>query len=312
MDNEKLISFIIPIYNEEKNIPILYQKINGILSALNYKSEIIFVNDGSRDASLAELKKIAGSDSRIRIIDFSRNFGKEEALTAGLNNCHGEAAIILDSDLQHPIEKIPEFLDKWEEGAEVVIGLRGKNNGEGPVKKWGSYLFYKIINRIADTKVIPNATDFRLIDRIVIDEFNQLKEKNRMTRALIDWLGYQREFVTFQANPRIHGEASYSFVKLTKLAFNSMISLSLFPLRLAGYLGLIITLLSGALGIFVFITQYMTKSITYSPPAMLALMILFLIGIVLISLGLIAMYIAHIHDEVVNRPIYIIRKPKKK
>lgn len=311
MNENKLISIIVPIYNEEKNIPVLHGKLDEITKKLNYNFELVLVNDGSLDKSIVELRKLEELDSRIKIIDFSRNFGKEIATTAGINLCQGDACIMIDADLQHPVEVIGEFLEKWEKGAEVVIGVREENKGEGFVKKAGSFFFYKIINRISDTNIVPNATDFRLIDRVVIDEFNKMTERNRMTRALIDWMGFRRVYIHFKANERLYGTASYSYVKLFRLAFNSMISLSLFPLKLAGYLGVIITILSGLLGIFIFITRYVTNTLDYSGSAILAVIILFLIGIVLVCLGLIALYIANIHAEVVNRPLYVIRTKKK-
>ncbi|MCX6761325.1 MAG: glycosyltransferase family 2 protein [Candidatus Moranbacteria bacterium] len=306
---KKLLSIIVPVYNEEKNIPLFYEKIQAVLG-VNYAWEIIFINDGSRDKSIIELEKIAGQDSRVHVIDFSRNFGKEIALTAGINSCQGAACIILDADLQHPIEKIPDFIAKWEAGAEVVVGVREKNKGEGLVKKIGSYFFYKMINQISDMEIVTRATDFRLLDRVVIDEFNKLSERNRMTRALIDWLGFRREYIRFEANERIHGVPAYSFWKLVRLAFNSVISFSLFPLKLAGYMGVIITFLSGLLGIFIMVDRYITKELHFSSSVILAVVILFLIGIVLICLGLIALYIANIHAEVTNRPMYIVRKKK--
>jgi dolichol-phosphate mannosyltransferase len=306
----KLISIIVPVYNEEKNISDLYADLKELFVKLSYDFEVIFINDGSTDKSYGILEVIAKKDQRVSIIDFSRNFGKEIATTAGVHSCQGDACIMIDADLQHPVEKIPEFIEKWEKGAEVVIGVREKNRGEGLIKKFGSYLFYKIINRISDTKIVSRATDYRLLDRVVIDEFNKLTEKNRMTRALIDWLGFRRAYVHFNANARKHGQPSYSFWKLMRLAFNSIISFSLFPLRLAGYLGIIITFLSGILGIFIFITRYITSGYYFSGPAILAVIILFLIGIVLICLGLIALYIANIHSEVNNRPLYVIRKHK--
>ena len=309
MESEKkLFSIIVPVYNEEKNISLFYAKIQLILKTLNYKWEIIFINDGSSDKSMLELEKIVEKDKQVKIIDFSRNFGKEVAVTAGINTCKGMACIILDADLQHPIEKIPEFIAKWEAGAEVVIGVREKNKGEGLVKKIGSYFFYKMINLISSMEIVTRATDYRLLDRVVIDEFNKLTEKNRMTRALIDWLGFRRTYVHFQANERMYGKPTYSFWKLVRLAFNSMISFSLFPLKLAGYLGIIITFFSGLLGLFIFINRYITNNLYFSGPAILAVVILFLIGIVLICLGLIALYIANIHAEVTNRPMYIVRK----
>lgn len=310
MNEEKLISIIVPVYNEEKNIPLFYEKIQAVLSSSSYLWELVFINDGSRDKSFVELEKISREDGRVSVIDFSRNFGKEVAVTAGINQCAGNACVILDADLQHPIEKIPEFIEKWENGAEVVVGVRKKNKGEGLIKKIGSYFFYKMINRISDMEIITRATDFRLLDRVVIDEFNKLTEKNRMTRALIDWLGFRREYIYFEANERIHGAPSYSFLKLMRLAFNSMISFSFFPLRLAGYLGIAITIISALLGIFMFITNYVTRSLNFSGSAILAVIILFLIGIVLICLGFIALYIANIHTEVSGRPMYIIRKAK--
>lgn len=309
---KKLLSIIVPVYNEEKNIPLFYEKIQVILDKLNYVWEIVFVNDGSCDKSILELNNISEKDSRVQVIDFSRNFGKEIAVTAGINNCQGVACIILDADLQHPIEKIPEFIEKWEAGAEVVVGVRKKNKGEGFVKKIGSYFFYKMINRISDMEIVTRATDYRLIDRVVIDAFNQLTEKNRMTRALIDWLGFRREYIYFEANERIHGVPTYSFWKLVRLAFNSMIAFSLFPLKLAGYLGVIITFFSGLLGIFIMVDRYLTKELHFSGSVILAVVILFLIGVVLVCLGLIALYIANIHAEVTNRPMYIIRKKRWK
>ena len=307
----KTVSIIIPVFNEEKNIPLLYGEVKAVISrAGDYEFEIIFVNDGSQDQSLAELKKLENEDSRVRVIDFSRNFGKEMATTAGINNCQSDACIIMDADLQHPAEKIIEFLTKWEEGGEVIIGVRNKNRSEGLIKKVGSYFFYKIINLISETKITPNTTDFRLLDRAVIEEFNKLTERNRITRGLIDWLGFRREFIYFDANKRFNGKASYSTVQLFRLAFNSIVSLSLFPLKLAGYLGVLIVIFSSCFGIFIIVTNYVTGSLYFSGTAMLAVLILFLIGVVLVCLGFMALYIANIHADVSNRPMYIIRKRK--
>jgi dolichol-phosphate mannosyltransferase len=308
---KKIISIVIPVFNEEKNLPILFENLHEVIDRLPYDFEIIFINDGSSDSSLRELQTIAAADARVRVLDFTRNFGKEVAVTAGINLCRGAACLMIDADLQHPMEKISEFLEKWEGGAEVVVGVREKNRGEGFVKKIGSYFFYKLINSISELEIVSRATDFRLIDRVVIDEFNKLTEKNRMTRALIDWLGFRRAYISFEANERLHGKPGYDFIKLVRLAFNSMVSLSLFPLKLAGYLGIIITIASGLLGIFIMINRYITNELYFSGTAILAVIILFLIGIVLICLGFIALYIANIHVEVSNRPMYIIRKNKE-
>ena len=208
------ISIVIPFYNEENNIPLIYMELKKILNNANYSFEIIFVNDGSTDNSSTELDKITAADHTVKVIEFSRNFGKEVAMTAGLDICQGAACILMDADLQHPVEMIHEFIKRWENGAEVVVGVRNKNKSEGLIKKAGSYLFYLTINAISETEITPSSTDYRLLDRIVIEEFKRLKEKNRMTRALIDWLGFKRDYVYFNANERLYGKPSYNYLKL--------------------------------------------------------------------------------------------------
>jgi dolichol-phosphate mannosyltransferase len=311
----KLISIAIPAHNEEKNIPLICGELQKVINNLKekYFFEIIFVNDGSTDGTLAEIEKLSENDQSIKYIDFSRNFGKEIATTAALNDCQGDACIIIDADLQHPVELIPEFIKKWEEGAEVVIGVRRKNGDSGWAKKIGSKLFYKLINRIAEVEIVPNATDFRLLDRAVINEFKRFVETNRMTRALIDWLGFKRDYIYFNANKRAHGNASYGFMKLFKLAINSFVSLSFFPLKIAGNLGLFIMLVSGVSGLYILIGKYFFHwrfASTFSDAENLAILILFLVGIILISIGLMALYIANIHSEVIRRPMYVVRKKK--
>jgi polyisoprenyl-phosphate glycosyltransferase len=306
----KSISIIIPVYNEEKNIPLIYDGLKRVLQRINYEHEIIYVNDGSQDNSNKELQKLSLVDHNVKVLEFSRNFGKEIATTAGINNCRGDACILIDADLQHPPELIYEFLAKWKQGAEIVIGVREKNSNEFLIKKIGAYFFYKIINLISATKIIPNATDFRLLDKRVIIEFNKFTEKSRITRGLIDWLGFKREYIYFNAPQRINGKTNYSFIKLCKLALNSFVSMSLFPLKFAGYLGILITIGAGLMGLFIFIEKYILNDpwrLNFSGPAILAIIILFLVGIILCCLGLIALYIANIHNEVTNRPIYIIR-----
>lgn len=311
----KKISIIIPAFNEEKNIPLVYNAVKEVFSGMKekYVSEIIFVNDGSSDGTIGAIEKIAAEDDAVKYIDFSRNFGKEIATTAGICHSSGDACIMIDSDMQHPPKLIPEFIAKWEEGFDVVVGIRDANNGNGFIKKTGSIVFYKIINKISEMEIVPNATDFRLIDRVVVDEFKRFTETKRMTRALIDWLGFKRSFIEFKAAERAHGTASYSVWKLLKLAVNSFTSLSLFPLTLAGYLGIFITLISGMMGFYILLGKYFFHwgfASTFSDAENLAILIVFLVGIILISLGLIALYIANIHGEVINRPMYVIRRKK--
>lgn len=308
------ISVIVPTYNESANIPVIYKALQKVLSKLPYGYEIIFVDDGSHDDSSIVVSGIVRRDKNVRFIELARNFGKENALSAGLHNCGGEAAIMIDADMQHPPELIPKLIAKWEQGADVVIGVREASASEGPIKRLGSRLFNALLRRVTSIPVVNGATDFRLMDRTVIDEFNRFTERNRITRGLIDWLGFKRDYVVFKANARKHGEASYDFRKLWGLAMNSFVSLSLLPLKIAGYLGLVIVLISGPLGVFIFVEKYVLddpRSLMITGSAALAVILMFLVGIILICLGIIAIYIGSIHEQVANRPLYVERKRRE-
>lgn len=307
----KTISIIIPVHNEEKNIPLICEELLRVFSPLPYSYEIIYVNDGSTDNSQKIIERLTEASDKIKSIEFSRNFGKEAATSAGLQYATGDAAIMIDADLQHPTSLITHFIERWENGADVVIGLRTKTKGNFGLKLLGSYFYYKIINLISETPIVSGATDFRLIDRKVVDEFNKFTEHERITRGLIDWLGFKREFVEFEAAERAHGTASYSYFKLIKLAISSSIAHSLFPLKVAGYLGLFIMFTSGLSGLVVFAERYIFGDIlqwAISGTAQLALLMIFFIGIVLSCLGLIALYIGSIKHEVSGRPLYVVRK----
>ncbi len=316
MEERALISVVIPCCNEEANVPRLYQALVGVFAPLasHYDAEFLFIDDGSTDRTAAAIETLAKGDSRVTLIAFSRNFGKEVATTAGIRNAKGDAIIILDADLQHPPELIPLFLEKWRGGAEVVIGVRKKNKHYTLAKRWGAVLYYKLMGAISDTPMLPRETDFRLIDRQVADAFNAFTERQRSTRALIDWLGFKREYIEFDMNDRVNGEASYSFGKLFHLAAYSLVSHSLFPLRIAGYLGVFITFCSGLLGLAVIFEQYIFHDMWhwhFSGSAQLSIIDVFLIGIVLSCLGIIALYIENIHGETINRPMYVIREKNK-
>lgn len=273
--------------------------------------EFIFVDDGSSDNTVLLAEDLMQKDKRIHLIELSRNFGKEAAVASGLANSRGHAAIIMDADLQHPPELIPEFLLRWQQGFDVVVGVRQYAANESLFKRFMSALFYRLIAIIAHTKIVPHATDFRLLDRKVIDTFNQMTERNRMNRGLIDWLGYKRDYVQFVSGIRQHGSASYSFRKLYSLAMNSFTAYSMFPLRLAGYIGVLILLVAAPLNIFSYTERFILRDplgLSISGTALLAMTVLLLVGIVLACLGLISMYIGHIHAEVTNRPLYVVRR----
>ncbi len=311
--NDKIISIIVPVYNEALGLEHFNSSLFDVLRGVGYQFEVIYVNDGSADDSAHIMRELSKKHSEIKPLNFARNFGKEMATTAGIHHATGSAVIVLDADGQHPVELIPEFIDKWEKGAEVVIGVRQANKNEGIVKKVGSKFFYSILRLIGAPDTTPGSTDFRLIDRVVVEEFNSLTERNRITRALIDWLGFNKEIIYFTANAREYGEASYSFRKLFQLAMNGFVSLSFAPLYFSGYMGIFITVLSLLATIFVVIEKYILQdplNLNITGTAFLGLLILFLVGILLIGQGLLAIYIARIYSETQNRPLYITRKSK--
>lgn len=304
----KKISIVLPVCNEEKNIPLIYQELVDVFSSLSYDYEIIFVNDGSKDNSLLEILRLSKINPRVKGLDFSRNFGKEPATSAGCHIATGDAIVTIDADLQHPTRLIPELISHWEKGGEVVYTVRRKSEGASFTKRFTSYLYYWLFNKVSEVHTEPRSTDFRLMDKKVIEVFRKFPERERMFRGMIDWMGYKRVKVEFDAQERKFGTPTYSYRKLFRLAINSFTAFSLLPLRFAGYLGIVITLFSGLLLFVMFVTNALRDERLFTPIAILATGNTFLIGIVLISLGLMTLYIARIHSEVINRPLYIVRE----
>lgn len=307
---KKLISIVIPTYNEEQSIAKTYASLCEQLSLLDdYAFEILLVNDGSSDGTADILRGLHADSFVTKYIEFSRNFGKESATSAGINLAKGDAVIMVDADGQHPVELIKEFIEKWENGYMVVIGVRSKNVGEGFIKKYGSKVFYKLLNSLTDGNTVPGSTDFRLIDRRVADEFNKLTEHGRITRGLIDWIGFKRAYIEFTANKRIGGKASYSIGKLSRLAVHAFVSQSTKPLQVVGFLGIVVMIVSLLAGIILFTQNYLLNDplhLGVSGTALLAIFLSFLIGVVLACQGLLALYIESIHNETQNRPLFII------
>jgi dolichol-phosphate mannosyltransferase len=266
------------------------------------------------DGAVAFVQRAADRIGPRDLVIFGPRFlGTLQTLSLPLWTEHRRNVLHLVFDRPH-MATLEPFLEKWEKGADVVIGVRKKSEGERLLRRIGSYLFYLTINTIAETEITPRATDYRLLDRAVVEEFRRMHEKNRMTRALVDWMGYERDFVYFTARERTRGRASYSYLKLVRLALSSYIAHSLVPLKIAGYLGMVITALSGLLGLFMIVDMFVLEDayrLHFSGAAMLATMTLFLVGIALICLGLIALYIGQIHREVIDRPLYIIKKRRR-
>lgn len=306
----KRIAVVIPVYREARNLERLYARLTEVTNSLPLLNwDYVFVNDGSPDDSLAVLQCLASRDPHVKVLDLSRNFGKEIALTAGVQNADwADAVICMDADLQHPPDLIPALVQEWQKGAEVVATVRVSIERQPLVRRIGSLLYYWLMSKISGLDMVSQTTDFRLYDRKVVAAFCQATERERMFRGIMDWMGFRKVYVPFRADARIEGEAGYSYAKLWSLAVNSITSFSLLPLRLTGYLGLLITATSGALLAWMLGSYLFTNEANYTPLAIVVVANTFLIGIVLMAIGMVALYIGTIHTEVVNRPLYLVRE----
>ncbi len=305
----KKISVVVPLFNEAAGLEQFNKSITSVLNEALGSYEIIYCDDGSSDSTSEILHKLSASDNHIRYISLTRNFGKENALSAGIFYASGDAIMMIDGDGQHPVELLPEFIKSWLSGNKVVIGIRQSNSKEGIRKRWGSLLFHKTFNKITGQKIPAGSTDFRLIDRSVQQAFIELKDSDRITRGLIDWLGFKTSYIKFNAKPRAQGSASYSFNKLVKLAINSYVGFSNTPLYFFGYLGVVISALSFILGLAIFIEQLLLGdplSWKFTGTAMLAILTIFLVGIVLTAQGILAVYVSLMHNQTKQRPLYVV------
>ncbi len=305
-----VITIVIPVFREGKNLPVLFETLEKVVSNINeFEWRYIFVNDGSPDDSLAVLTNIASSSPRVGVIDLSRNFGKEIALTAGVHAAkNSDAVICIDADLQHPPELIPQLIAKWHEGYDVVATVRASTDKKSLFRHLGSKLYYWLMSKISGVEMKSQSTDFRLFDKKVVMAFCQVTERERLFRGVMDWLGFRKTYIEFSAGARLHGEVGYSLSKLWQLAINSITSFSLFPLRLTGYLGLAIAIFSSLILAWMLFAITFINSQMFRPLAFFAVFNTFMTGVVLMAIGLLGLYIGNIHIEVINRPLYVIRE----
>ena len=304
-------SIVVPVYNEIESLAELHNRLEVVLDSLGSPWELILVDDGSTDGSTKEILRIADQDPRIMPIIFSRNFGHQIAITAGLDYSSGEAVIIIDSDLQDPPEVIPDLVEKWKDGYEVVFAVRTERVGEGWFKKFTASLFYRIILRITDVKIPLDAGDFRLLDRQAVDTLNQMRERHRFPRGMAAWIGFRQIGVPYRRAARFAGTTKYPFRKMFRLALDAVTGFSYFPLQLATYLGFICAGVS-AIAIPVVIAMRLTGSQAFLGQASTLLAVLFLGGVQLISLGILGEYLGRLYDEAKGRPLYIVREIKGK
>lgn len=299
------LSIILPFYNEAGGIHDLFHRLYPMLSRLGLSYEVICVDDGSTDRTYHLLCNERERDLRIKPVRLARNFGKEAALTCGLHLAQGQAAVTLDSDLQHPPEVIPELVKAWQGGAKMVYGIRRNRDTDGVVRKLLSRAFYAVFHSIADIKMPEGAGDFRLLDRAVIDAVNALPERNRFMKGLMTWVGFDYALVPFDVASRAEGQTHWSFFRLMRFAFDGISSFSTFPLRMWTWFGVTMSLCALTYGIYLIIDT-MVFGVDVPGFASLMVAILFLGGIQLLSLGVLGEYLARIFTEVKGRPIYLV------
>lgn len=307
MEAQRLLSLVVPVYNESDTIGVFYERATKALAAipgLNY--EVLFVDDGSRDDSYAQLLKLAQRDSRLRIIKFSRNFGHQIAITAGIDRAIGDAVAVIDADLQDPPEVIASMVDRWREGYDVVYGVRAGRTGEGRMKLLTAALFYRLLNRITKIEVPVDVGDFRLMSRRVVDQLKQMREKDRFVRGLVSWIGFRQTGVPYQRDRRYAGETKYPFGKMVKFAFDGITSFSTVPLKLATWLGYVASGLAFLYMLSVFVQKALGMTVQGWATVMVAM--LFLGGVQLISLGIIGEYLGRVFTELKPRPMYIVEE----
>ncbi len=302
-----MLSIVAPAYNEERNLGAFLAALVPILESLGEPFEIIFVNDGSRDGTLGMLAAAASQDPRIKVVSLARNFGKDVALSAGLAHTSGQAVIPIDCDLQHPPELIREFVAKWREGFDMVVGVRARRDEESYLRRTLSRWYYRLLERVTTVEIPPNAGDFRLIDRKIVEVIKQMPERHRFMKGIFAWPGFTTASVEFQANVRANDGSRWSFFRLWSFALDGLFSFSTAPLRVWTYLGVL-----AALGAFVYLVITLVQKLYFGIAvpgyASLLIVMLFFNALLLVSNGIQGEYLGRIFEEVKGRPLYVVGK----
>lgn len=304
----KKISIIIPAYNEEESLPILYERMKKLMEDMkNYEFEILFVNDGSKDKTIEIIKNLRQEDNRICYVDFSRNFGKEIAMIAGLDYATGDCAIFMDADLQDPPELIPELVKYWEEGYDDVYAKRRSRKGETWLKKFTSSMYYKVLQHLTKVEIQRDTGDFRLLDRRCVNALKKLRESQRNTKSMFSWIGYKKKEVLYDRDPRVAGSTKWNYMKLIDLAMDGITSLTTSPLRLSTFIAIPTFMV-----LFVYFVYVVAKSILVHEAIQayqaIILLILFFSGIQILLFGIIGEYLGRIFNETKNRPLYLVNE----
>ena len=308
----KKITILIPCYNEEEALPLLYGELSALAdSHLEYAWEILFINDGSKDNTISAIKELHKKDTRVSYIDLSRNFGKEAAMLAGFDYATGDCTVIMDADLQHPPHLIPEMLELWEAGYDDVYAKRTTRGKESWLRKNLSLLYYKLLQRTTRVEILQNVGDFRLLDCKCIEALKQLRESERYTKGMFCWIGFNKIGIEFEQGNRIAGQTSWNYLGLFTLAIEGITSFTIAPLRISTLIGIIVSMIA-----FIYMCIIIAKTIIWGEDVQgfptLMVVILFLGGVQLLSLGIIGEYLGRIFHETKNRPVYVVKEYKGK
>lgn len=302
-----LISVVVPAYNEEEVLPEFHRRLTKVFSSLPYKLEVVYVNDGSSDNTVVVIDELKSRDPRIALVDLSRNFGKEIALTAGLDHASGDAVVVIDADLQDPPELIPELIQHWRDGADVAYAKRTHREGESWFKKFTAAVFYRLIRRISRVQIPADTGDFRLLSRRAMEGLGSLREQHRFMKGLFAWIGYRQVAIPYRRDPRFAGQTKWNYWKLWNLALEGITSFTTAPLKIATYLGLMVSVAA-----FIYAAIIIYKTLVFGDAVRgypsLMVVVLFLGGVQLAALGVIGEYLGRMFDETKNRPLYLLNK----
>lgn len=300
-----LISIVIPLYNEELVLDALYERLRRVMAEAQLRCEVVLVNDGSRDRTREKARQLCYQDSRFKLISFSRNFGHQMAITAGMDKASGDAVVVIDADLQDPPEVIPRMVEKWLEGYQVVYGVRAKREGETFFKRFTAALFYRLLKRATSVEIPVDTGDFRLVDRRVVEELSKMRERSRFVRGMISWIGFSQCKVEYVRAQRFAGETKYPLPKMLKFAVDGLLSFSHVPLKLSSTMGFLTSGLSFALIVYGIVIRLVFPERAIAGWASVFVAVLFLGGIQLICIGILGEYLGRVHDEMKRRPLYI-------
>jgi dolichol-phosphate mannosyltransferase len=308
MENKIAISVVVPVFNEVGNIKVLVDRIILALSSLNSSYEIIFIDDGSTDGTYELLHVMRSNNANIKSIHFSRNFGHQAAINAGIESSAGEIVVTMDADLQHPPELIPKMIEELKKGYDIILTERVENKEKNKIHAILGAIFYRILNIMSDFEIRANVADFNVYSRQVVEQLKQLPEKDRFVRGLVQWVGFTKKYIPYEAGKRYTGVSKYTLSKMIKLAISGITSFSAFPLRLAWWVGLAMSFGSFVYGIFILVDYFLYRSHLVSGWTSIIIVVLFSGGVQLIILGIIGEYLAKMFYEIKGRPLYIIKE----